>query len=128
MVVEDDCDDGGMTEKMTRRNMAVGGGCLPAGSSRGEIEDLPGGKPLPPQKPPAATTTVKRSSRLRRERAWDDLRWDFYLRFSWYSTHLRRWAAADRTTLAEADDPKRRRCFEKACGAYRAYLKRFENS
>ncbi len=117
-----------MTEKMACRTMAVVGQHLLAGSSLGEVQDLHGRKPLPPQKPPAAAATVKRSSRLRRERAWDDLRWDFYLRFSWYSTHLRRWAAADRTTLADADDPKRRRCFEKACGAYHAYLKRFENS
>ena len=68
---------------MTHRNTAVVGRHLSAGSSSGEMQDLQGRKPLPPQKPAATVVTAKRSSMLQRERAWDDLRWDFYLRLKW---------------------------------------------
>ena len=73
-----------MTKKMARRNTAVVGRGLPVGSSSGEMQDLQGREPLPPQKPAATVVRAKRSSWLERERAWYDKRWDLYLQFKWH--------------------------------------------
>jgi hypothetical protein len=102
---------------------------------------------------PPPKITKKRRRWLGRERAWDESRWDFYLRFWRYFARWKTMAAAggseeegdddddDRTLVNNSDDAdggdyhaattddddyKRRRCFEKLCGAYRAYCKRFE--
>jgi hypothetical protein len=101
---------------------------------------------------PPLKITRKRRRWLGRERAWDELRWDFYMRFWRYFARWKTMAAAggseeedddddDRTLVNSSDDAdgggdhaatvdnddyKRRRCFEKLCGAYKAYCKRFE--
>jgi hypothetical protein len=104
---------------------------------------------------PPPKVTKKRRRWLGRERAWDESRWDFYMRFWRYFARWKTMAAAvgdseeggddddDRTLVNSSDDAdggnhhaaaaaaadkdyKRRRCFEKLCGAYRTYCKRFE--
>jgi hypothetical protein len=105
---------------------------------------------------PPPKITKRRRRWLGRERAWDESRWDFYMRFWRYFARWKTMAAArgseeeeeggddddDRTLVnssddaddgdlhaaaaAAADDYKRKRCFEKLCGAYRAFCMRFE--
>lgn len=118
---------------------------LAAGDCFVEVEHRPeeGGGSSPPPK-----VTRKRRRWLGRERAWDESRWDFYMRFWRYSARWKKMTAAaepagsseeadddDRTLVnssddadadGSADDYKRRRCFEKLCRAYGTYCKRFE--